>query len=50
VTQEELSWLAGSTRGTVNRVLAEEAKRGTLTTARGRITVLNRPDLARRAK
>jgi CRP-like cAMP-binding protein len=50
VTQEELAWLAGSTRGTVNRVLAEEAKRGTLTTARGRITVLNRDDLARRAK
>jgi CRP/FNR family transcriptional regulator, cyclic AMP receptor protein len=50
ITQEELAWLAGSTRGTVNRVLAEEAKRGTLTTARGRITVLNRTDLARRAK
>jgi CRP/FNR family transcriptional regulator, cyclic AMP receptor protein len=50
VTQEELAWLAGTTRGTVNRVLAEEVKRGTLTTARGRITVVNRSDLERRAK
>lgn len=49
-TQEELAGLAGTTRGTVNRVLAEEAKRGTLTTARGRITVLDRAGIARRAK
>jgi CRP/FNR family transcriptional regulator, cyclic AMP receptor protein len=48
-TQDELAGLAGTTRGTVNRVLRDEVKRGTISTARGRILVIDRTSLARRA-
>jgi CRP-like cAMP-binding protein len=49
LSQEELANLAGSTRPTINRVLKKEEKRGTLRLDRGRITVLDRSSLARRA-
>jgi CRP/FNR family transcriptional regulator, cyclic AMP receptor protein len=49
-TQEELAALAGTTRGTVNRVVREEVRRGTLETGRGRVTVIDAPALARRAR
>jgi CRP/FNR family transcriptional regulator, cyclic AMP receptor protein len=45
LTQEELAQLAGTTRPTVNRVLREEERRGTLRLGRGRIVILNRAQL-----
>lgn len=50
LTQEDLAGLAGTTRATVNRVLRREEKSGTLSLSRGRLTVLDRPTLARRAR
>ncbi len=49
VTQETLASLAGTSRATVNRVLRQEERRGTIRTARGKITVLDRYRLRRRA-
>lgn len=49
LTQDHLAGLAGTTRETVNRTLRQEADRGTVVLARGRITVRNQPDLAARA-
>ena len=49
LSQEELANLAGSTRATVNRVLRKEQGRRSLRLDRGRITILDRPGLARRA-
>jgi CRP/FNR family transcriptional regulator, cyclic AMP receptor protein len=49
LTQEELAELAGTTRSTINRVLREEEKRGTVRLERGRTTVLDREEIARRA-
>ena len=49
LTQEELAELAGTTRSTINRILRDEEKRGTLKLERGRTTVLDRDQLARRA-
>ena len=49
LTQEELAELAGTTRSTVNRILSEEAKRGTIKLERGRTIVLDREQIARRA-
>jgi len=46
LTQEELAQLAGTTRPTLNRVLREEERRGTLRLGRGRIVILNRAQLA----
>jgi CRP/FNR family cyclic AMP-dependent transcriptional regulator len=45
LTQEELAQLAGTTRPTVNRVLREEERRGTLRLGRGRIMILDRAQL-----
>jgi CRP/FNR family transcriptional regulator, cyclic AMP receptor protein len=45
LTQEELAQLAGTTRPTLNRVLREEERRGTLRLARGRIVILDRAQL-----
>lgn len=39
LTQDDLAGLVGTTRETVNRVLQDEQKRGTVTLARRRITV-----------
>lgn len=49
LTQEDLAGLAGTTRATVNRVLRGEQRRGTVELARGKITILDREALARRA-
>jgi CRP/FNR family transcriptional regulator, cyclic AMP receptor protein len=45
LTQEELAQLAGTTRPTLNRVLREEERRGTLRLGRGRIVILDRARL-----
>jgi CRP/FNR family cyclic AMP-dependent transcriptional regulator len=49
LTQEELGGLAGTARATVNRVLREEAARGTVELGRGRVSVLRWEELSRRA-
>jgi CRP/FNR family cyclic AMP-dependent transcriptional regulator len=43
--QEDIADLAGTSRATVNRVLREEARRGTVRLTRGRTTVLDRDRL-----
>jgi CRP/FNR family transcriptional regulator, cyclic AMP receptor protein len=50
LTQEELAELAGTTRSTINRILRDEEKRGTVRLERGRTTVLDREAIARRAR
>ena len=50
LTQEDLAGLAGATRATVNRVLRREEKEGTISLSRGRLEVLDRSTLARRAR
>jgi CRP-like cAMP-binding protein len=49
LTQETLAELAGTSRETVNRILREEEKRGTLELQRGK-TVLDRELLAKRVR
>jgi len=46
LTQEDLARVAGTTRSTVNRVLRDEAQRGTVELRRGRILVLDPERLA----
>jgi len=48
MTQEHLAEMAGTSRATVNRVLREEERRGTVALGRGRTTVLDLDDLSRR--
>jgi CRP/FNR family transcriptional regulator, cyclic AMP receptor protein len=50
LTQETLSELAGASRPTVNQVLRDEEKRGTIELGRGRIRVLDVSELERRAR
>ena len=50
LTQEDIAGLAGTSRATVNRVLREEERRGTVELGRGRTIVLAAGDLARRAR
>jgi CRP/FNR family cyclic AMP-dependent transcriptional regulator len=50
LTQEALAEMAGTSRATVNRVLREEEKRGTLELARGRTLVRALDELVRRAR
>jgi CRP-like cAMP-binding protein len=50
LTQEDLAGLAGATRATVNRVLRREEKMGTISLSRGRLQVLDRSALSRRAR
>jgi CRP/FNR family cyclic AMP-dependent transcriptional regulator len=50
LTQEELAELAGTTRSTINRILRDEEKRGTVKLERGRTTVLDREEIVRRAR
>jgi CRP-like cAMP-binding protein len=50
LTQEAVAELAGATRTTVNRVLREEEKRGTIALERGRTHVLDLDELRRRAR
>ena len=48
LTQEDIAAMAGTSRATVNRVVRDEAKRGAVELARGRITILDADELARR--
>ena len=50
LTQETLAELAGASRPTVNQVLRDEEKRGTIELSRGRIRVLDVSELERRAR
>jgi CRP-like cAMP-binding protein len=50
LTQEELAGLAGTSRATVNAVLREEEKRGTVELGRGKTVVIDREAIARRAR
>ena len=48
MTQEHLAEMAGTSRATVNRVLREEERRGTVALSRGCTTVLDLEELSRR--
>ena len=50
LTQEDLAGLTGATRATVNRVLRREEKAGTVALGRGRLSILDRDGLVRRAR
>jgi CRP-like cAMP-binding protein len=50
LTQDVLAELAGTSRATVNRVLNEEQRRGTLELRRGRTLIRERGALERRAR
>jgi CRP/FNR family cyclic AMP-dependent transcriptional regulator len=49
VTQDQLAALAGASRATVNAVLSQERRRGTIDVKRGATVILDRQALARRA-
>ena len=49
LTQEDIAGLAGTSRATVNRVLREEERRGTVELRRAKTVVLEREELSRRA-
>jgi CRP/FNR family cyclic AMP-dependent transcriptional regulator len=49
LTQEDIAGLAGTSRATVNRVLNEEVRRGTIELKRAKTIVLDLDELARRA-
>jgi CRP/FNR family transcriptional regulator, cyclic AMP receptor protein len=50
LTQEDLANMAGTSRATVNRVLREEARSGTVELQRGRVRVLEAAELERRCR
>ena len=50
LTQEDIAAMAGTSRATVNRVLREEEKLGSVALARGRTTVLDGEALERRCR
>ena len=50
LTQEALAELSGAARPTVNQVLREEEKRGTIELARGKTRILDVEELRRRAR
>jgi len=50
MTQEDLAAMAGTSRATVNRVLRDEERRGTVALQRGRVTLLDVEELARRCR
>ena len=50
LTQEELAEFAGAARATVNRVLREEQKHGTVELGRGKTKILDVPALTKRAR
>jgi len=50
LTQESLAELAGTARGTVNRVLREEQDRGVVTLERARVRILAPDSLAARVR
>jgi CRP/FNR family cyclic AMP-dependent transcriptional regulator len=49
LTQEDIAGLAGTSRATVNRVLREEERRGTVELRRSKTVVLELDELSRRA-
>jgi CRP/FNR family transcriptional regulator, cyclic AMP receptor protein len=50
LTQEDLAAMAGTSRATVNRVLRDEERRGTVALQRGRMTLVDLDGLARRCR
>jgi CRP/FNR family transcriptional regulator, cyclic AMP receptor protein len=50
LTQEELAAMAGTSRATVNRVLRDEERSGTVSLQRGRVTVSDLEGLERRCR
>jgi CRP/FNR family transcriptional regulator, cyclic AMP receptor protein len=50
LTQEDLAELAGATRATVNQILRDEEKRGTIELQRGKTRIVDLGELARRAR
>jgi CRP/FNR family cyclic AMP-dependent transcriptional regulator len=50
LTQEDIAGLAGTSRATVNRVLREEERRGTVELGRAKTVVLELDELSRRAR
>lgn len=50
LTQEALAEMAGTSRATVNRVLREEQRSGTLERRRGQTLILDETELARRTR
>jgi CRP-like cAMP-binding protein len=50
LTQEALAEMAGTSRATVNRVLREEQRRGTVELGRGRTVIRQLDELSRRAR
>jgi CRP-like cAMP-binding protein len=50
LTQEDLAAMAGTSRATVNRVLREEEKRGSVALARGRVVVVDAAALGSRCR
>ena len=50
LTQDDLASMAGTSRATVNRVLREEAKRGTVALQRGRVGVLDGQSIQQRCR
>jgi CRP-like cAMP-binding protein len=50
LTQEEIASLAGTSRATVNKVLRDEERRGTIELLRGKTVVLDMDALTRRAR
>ena len=50
LTQEDLAGLAGTTRATVNRILRQEERDGAVSLSRGKVRLLDRHALSRRAR
>lgn len=50
LTQEDLAAIAGTSRATVNRVLRDEERRGTVALQRGRVTVRDADELEHRCR
>ena len=50
LTQEDLAAMAGTSRATVNRILKDEEKRGTVEVGRGRVTLVDLAELDRRCR
>ena len=50
LTQEDIGEMAGTSRATVNRVLKDEERLGTVKLRRGRIAVVDAEALARRGR
>ncbi len=50
LTQEDLAAMAGTSRATVNRVLRDEERRGTVALQRGRVTLIDADELGSRCR